>query len=138
MKGNVKHTQTPSEQAKLIEPTLDLEGEYLAFLEEHRQAGEDFFDDELAYTNFAAYLHKLVEESQGIELPPGIVPATTYWLVKEGRRYYLVHRLLIHTGFCQTDLVASHFRPGHLALLPWHGGQIKLAKLPPTGLIGWL
>jgi predicted acetyltransferase len=61
---------------------------YLDMVDEFIAAGEGYPYNNipLAREDFAAYMHELDEEEQGIGLPPGIVPQTTYVLVRGGAR----------------------------------------------------
>ena len=88
-----------SDSPELIEPTESLREAFLDFAAEFRAAGEaehlpawceDFEKD------FAAFVYGLWGHSEGIGLPDGWVPETTYWLVLGGRILgvcHLRHRL---------------------------------------------
>lgn len=69
--------------AALVEVTLDQAAAYLDMVEEFEAAGEGypFNDAELARRDFAAFTDDLRNESLGVDLPPGIVPQTTYVLL---------------------------------------------------------
>jgi len=73
------------EGLSLVEPAAELQSEFYSLLEEYRRAGEHYHLHDGAFEDFAAYLAKLRWWSEGVGLPPGIVPATTYWLVQGGR-----------------------------------------------------
>jgi predicted acetyltransferase len=72
-----------SEFIRLVEPGTGWRDEFLRMLDEHLQTGEDYYDAALACRDFEAYVHKLVENSLGLNLPTGIVPMTTYWLIRD-------------------------------------------------------
>jgi predicted acetyltransferase/8-oxo-dGTP pyrophosphatase MutT (NUDIX family) len=114
-----------SDKIDLIEPNLGLQEDYLALLDEHRQAREDFFDDESARNDFSAFLNRLERESQGLDLSPGLVPATTCWLVKndemilgESRlRHSLTPALEHHGGHIGYIIRPSQRRKGYGTLI---------------------
>ena len=93
------------EQIALLEPCAALRSDFLRMLAEYEWAGEDY-DEPLAHENYEAYLSQLAAESRGIHLPPGIVPMTSYWLVRDQRtllgvsklRHYLTPLLEHHGG----------------------------------------
>ncbi len=59
---------------------------YLAMVDEFEAAGEGYPYNNipLARSDFDAYVRELDDEEQGIGLPPGIVPQTTYVLLRDG------------------------------------------------------
>lgn len=63
----------------LIEPTLELEQELIAMAEEFRSAGDDRYKS--ARDDFSAYVHGLLAAASGVNLPPGHVPSSEFWLV---------------------------------------------------------
>jgi predicted acetyltransferase len=81
----------------LIEPTIQFESELRAMISDYLKAGEYYEDYVGALDNVAAYIHRLQAYSQGQGLPPGYVPATTYWLVADNHllvaESHLRHRL---------------------------------------------
>jgi len=75
------------EKIELIKPRMELKGEFLSMArellsEDERRYRERF---ELALKNFAAYILELENHSRGRSLPPGWVPCTTFWLVRDGK-----------------------------------------------------
>jgi predicted acetyltransferase len=70
---------------RLREPTEGFRDEFLSLLQEHRSAGENVSNAELARTDFGAYVRHLHDRSQGRDLPAGYVPVTTFWLVKDNQ-----------------------------------------------------
>lgn len=50
----------------------------------------------MAGAGFEAYVRRLEEESQGVRLPPGYVPQTTFWLVRAGTTIVGISRLRHH------------------------------------------
>lgn len=80
---------------------------YLAMVDEFLTAGESypFNNIDLARTDFDAYVRELDDEEQGIGLPPGIVPQTTYVLLRDG------NTIVGEIRFRPTT--APPFGPGH-------------------------
>ena len=70
-----------SDQIMLVEPDIELKTEFLDLLDDQGQAGEVFFDPALPRKDFEAYLRELSQMSLGVDLPAGVVPMNTYWLV---------------------------------------------------------
>ncbi|MDJ0634758.1 MAG: GNAT family N-acetyltransferase [Xenococcaceae cyanobacterium MO_188.B29] len=89
------------EELQLIEPTPALQSEFISMVREFQEVGETRIHDRdllpLIQENFLAYLHQLENNSKGIKLKPGFVPATTFWLVNQSDRILgesrLRHRL---------------------------------------------
>lgn len=75
------------EKLELVEPCAELESAYLDFLAEFDDPDEHPYlgrRDEAA-GDFAGFVRKQRDMSAGRDLPEGWVPATTYWLVADGR-----------------------------------------------------
>jgi predicted acetyltransferase len=114
-----------SSRIKLIEPTLDLKTEFLDLVDEHQKAGEAYFDPELPQLAFSDYLRDLAKQAQGIDLPPGIIPMTTYWLVAPDRiilgisvlRHELTPALEHHGGHIGYLIRPSQRRQGYGTLI---------------------
>ncbi|MBD0386949.1 MAG: GNAT family N-acetyltransferase [Nostoc sp. C3-bin3] len=74
---------------ELIAPTFDLYSEFLEMLAEYQQTDEfrlfDHNNSTLIQENFSAYIQYLENNSKGIDLKPGFVPATTFWLVTNSK-----------------------------------------------------
>ncbi len=71
----------------LIKPTVGLESEYLAMIDEYREVGESYpyTNTELARRNFAAFIQELKNRTQGMGLSTGIPQQQTYWFVKDAK-----------------------------------------------------
>ena len=75
------------EKLELVEPCTELESAYLDFLAEFDAGHEHPYlgrRDEVA-GDFAGFVRTQRDMSAGRGLPEGWVPATTYWLVADGR-----------------------------------------------------
>jgi predicted acetyltransferase len=72
------------EQINLVDPQVYFKMEFLSMVDEFVQAGEPRSEFEKARLDFSAYIGRLQNQSCGIGLPAGIVPMTTYWLVRDG------------------------------------------------------
>ncbi|QLE57922.1 GNAT family N-acetyltransferase [Nostoc sp. TCL26-01] len=74
---------------ELITPTYNLHLEFLDLVAEYQQAGEfRMFDQNnltLIQEDFSTYIQYLENNSQGINLKPGFVPATNFWLVMNSK-----------------------------------------------------
>lgn len=72
------------EQLKLVKPALEYGEAYAALVREFLQTDEAWFNNfPLALEDFPAFVRELEEEAQGIDLPPGVVPQQTYWLLRQ-------------------------------------------------------
>lgn len=67
----------------LIEPTEELAAELLSMAREYQSAGDDRYES--ALEDLPAYFRSLLIYAEGINLPPGLVRSSTFWLVS-GRR----------------------------------------------------
>ncbi len=75
-----------SEQVRLIEPTVELEAEFLSMAKEFAAEGEGSYAKMYAEAvqDFGAYVAKLHDVAEGRNLPDGWVRGSTYWLVGSG------------------------------------------------------
>ena len=73
------------ENIELIEPTMELELEFLDMVREymaaHEQKGGWLFEQ--ALDDFSSYVTKLLNHACGKNMPEGWVPESTYWLVRD-------------------------------------------------------
>lgn len=98
------------EDLELIEPTLDLIEDLRAMAGEYLRWGTSYerarYRD--ALRDLPGYVRELRQQARGVDRPPGWVPSTTYWLVRDGRRIVatsnLRHRLTPHL----------HYEGGHI------------------------
>ncbi|MBN1148967.1 MAG: GNAT family N-acetyltransferase [Anaerolineales bacterium] len=72
------------ERLALVEPTLELRDEFVKLVEEFHAAGEYYSHHGTAKRNFSLFLYEVESMAKGRNMPPGIVPMTTYWLVEDG------------------------------------------------------
>jgi predicted acetyltransferase len=71
------------ENVILVEPKADLKAAFQEMVLEYRAAGEYYAHHETALSNFVAFMAGIQSLLKGINLPPNLVPMTTYWLVKD-------------------------------------------------------
>ncbi|QFS49940.1 GNAT family N-acetyltransferase [Nostoc sphaeroides] len=116
---------------ELINPTCDLHSEFIDMVAEYQEYGElRLFDQTnlpLIQENFSAYIQYLENNSKGIALKPGFVPATTFWLVAQ-------RKLILGESQLRHWLVPNlEHRGGHIgymtAILILKKNQIKFSYL---------
>ena len=75
------------EGIKLIEPCEELREAYTDYVNEFSAAEEGYIHGSGAelQVDFSEFLRLLQDYAKGINLPQGWVPASTYWLLSEGR-----------------------------------------------------
>ncbi|HUT60165.1 MAG TPA: GNAT family N-acetyltransferase [Phycisphaerae bacterium] len=82
----------------LTEPDESMRDAYLDYINDYAAVGEEgrYDGDDRARGDFAAFVQRMRDQAQGIGLPAGWVPASTYWLM-DGERIVgecnLRHRL---------------------------------------------
>lgn len=121
--------------AILIEPTAELESEFLTMAEEYRTTGNDRYKP--AIEDFPGFLRGLVSYSRGVDLPPGRVQASAFWLVRAGHiigrstlRHYLTPELEPEGGHIDYDIRPSQRRRGYGTLIL----KLTLEKAKGLGL----
>src|SRR5437868_2036838 len=70
------------ELLRLVEANLDLVPAFMDVVADHRQAGEARYADLVSQVDVEAYVRRCQAEARGLNLAPGIVPQTTFWLVQ--------------------------------------------------------
>jgi predicted acetyltransferase len=74
------------ERLELAPPTMRWESAYLDFVDDFEAAGEPRIPGasgaELARSDFAAFVQRLQNDERGVNLKPGIVPSSAYWLLR--------------------------------------------------------
>lgn len=109
-------------EVTLVEPTLDLKSELLSMAEEYQSAGEDRYY--AVIENSTTFISNLQLYSKGIDLPPGFVPTSTFFLVINNRivgrsslRHQLTAELANEGGNIGYDIRPSERRKGYGTLL---------------------
>jgi predicted acetyltransferase len=100
----------------LIEPSEILEKGYLEFVQEFLDNKEKMVPFILEYdtSDFPAFIQRLENDRQGIDIPDGWVPASTFWLVKDETRL----------------LGVAHLRHSLTPSLEYEGGHIGYGIRP--------
>ena len=72
----------------LEQPTVELRNEYLSFYQEWKACGETMVPRVISKdpSDFPAMIQFLFDAEQEENLPEGLVPGSTYWLVSEEKR----------------------------------------------------
>ncbi len=90
---------------ELILPRLEYELSYGAYIRELGDEERYPFPLDFEHRDFAALLRRLDDFANGVSLPEGFVPSSTYWLVEGGEligvsnlRHYLNDRISHHGG----------------------------------------
>lgn len=75
------------QKPKLVGPCEELREAYIEYVEEFGAAEEDYIHGSgMKLTDdFSQFVQRLQDSAQGINLPKDWVPASTYWLVRDGR-----------------------------------------------------
>ena len=68
---------------ELIKPTANLEKDFFDMIAEYREKSEIYVYHDLALRSFQEYLTEMDKSEKGIDLKPGFVAQTTFWLVKD-------------------------------------------------------
>ncbi len=112
---------------QLVKPTEVLREEYIAFYQEWLESGEDMIPwvIEKDPTNFEEMVQFLMNNENGINLPEGWVPDSTYWLVNEAKkivgvvniRHRLTDFLLNHGGHIGYGIRPSERKKGYATQL---------------------
>ena len=85
-------------------------------------------NSELPQKDFGAYIQKLAQEAEGLDLPPGMVPMNTYWLTNSAQailgmsalRHYLTPALEHHGGHIGYVIRPSQRQKGYGTLILAH------------------
>lgn len=90
---------------KLILPRPEYESSYAAYIRELGDAERYPFPLDFAYEDFPALIRRLEDLSNGVSVPEGFVPSSTFWLVEgdelvgvSNLRHYLNDRIEHHGG----------------------------------------
>lgn len=109
---------------KLISPVIGMEKAFLEIAMEYKAHGEKYYQRELNDPSFdmSEYIKALEENSKGINMAPGRVQQSTFWLVDDYMdeifgtsrlRHYLVPLLAIAGGHIGYDVPPSKRRKGY-------------------------
>jgi predicted acetyltransferase len=95
-------------RVRLVNPTVELEASHVSLVSEFRERGEPLIPWIIGepYETFAGYVETLLRAREGLGLPPGLVPHSTFWLVDgageivavSNLRHELNESLLAHGG----------------------------------------
>ena len=90
---------------KLIKPNIKYQASYLSFIEELGDEERYPFPLDFDYQNFSAMLERIEQFEQGVNLPAGYVPSSTYWLIENDEiigvsnlRHHLIEQLIVAGG----------------------------------------
>lgn len=105
----------------LVEPDAAWEAAFLAQVADFERAGESYGHYARAKDDFGAFVHRLRQQAQGIGLPEGYVPMSSYWLMNadgqvlgESRlRHYLSPALEVEGGHIGYAIRPSARRQGY-------------------------
>jgi predicted acetyltransferase len=89
-----------AEELALRTPIIELAPAFLAMNKEYREFEQqenfkailDLYND-YDNTSVESYIQKLIDQSEGLNVKPGHVPATTFWLISENDHILAVSRL---------------------------------------------
>lgn len=71
------------DQLKLFKPNIKYQASYLSYLEELGDEERYPFPLDFDPRDYPAMLERIQQFEQGVNLPDGYVPSTTYWLVEK-------------------------------------------------------
>ena len=105
MKDSRKNNHPRSPGLSLVEPSLELKEQFFAFAQDCNASGEKNEGFAKALDDFPAYVQKFADYRKGLNLTPGWVPDSTFWLIDSDKTVMgwvsIRHRLtekLIHRG----------------------------------------
>lgn len=123
------------EDAKLIEPTLLWKSELLEMALEYKASGDDRYFE--AIEDVDGFIQRSIDYARGLNLKPGRVPVSFYWLVRErtiigrsGLRHRLTPSLEIEGGHIGYDIRPSERCKGYGTLIL----KLMLVKAREFGL----
>lgn len=102
-------------------PSLDYRAAFLDMVDEFEHAGQHYHYHDAARQDFAAFLLDMEKQSKGVDLPPELVPSTTYWLAtpegvvigRSSLRHFLNPALELRGGHIGYTIRPSMRRQGH-------------------------
>jgi predicted acetyltransferase len=120
-------TPMGDERLELIAPTTQWEAAYLAFIDDFEVADElrtPGRNTQLARSDFPAFVQRLADDERGLDLAPGVVPSSTYWLLR-------------HEAGGVTVLGVSHLRHALTPALEDVGGHFGYSIRPSARRCGY-
>ena len=114
------------EEVKLIEPTEAMQDAYMGFLADFAQAGETQIDGTgvNAKGDFDSFFRRQKDYARGVNLPDGLVPASTFWLVRKDEvfgvcniRHRLIEKLRDFGGHVGYSIRPSERNKGYGTLM---------------------
>ncbi len=111
---------------KLIAPSEVLRGAYMDFLADFARAGEAEIDGAGgdAKGDFDGFVRRQKDYASGVNLPDGLVPASTFWLVRENKilgvcniRHRLIEKLRDFGGHIGYSIRPSERSKGYGTLM---------------------
>jgi predicted acetyltransferase len=121
----------------LIKPNLKYQDSYLSFIKELGDEERYPFPLDFDHSDFSAMLDKVQDFEQGLNLPTGYVPSSTYWLVENHEiigvsnlRHHLNDQLLKTGGHIGLSIRPS-CRGGKLSIQLLH---LTLAEAVSKGI----
>lgn len=111
-----------SEIVGLTKPVVNLQTEFLSMIDDYRAAGERPYQRvrQLVIDRFSEYVRQLDEASRGVGQEAGLVPQTTFWLVRDHTvigvsrlRHHLTPDLEREGGHIGYDIRPSERRKGY-------------------------
>lgn len=107
---------------ELYSPSIEYRDAFLKMARDYQRSGEDRYQIENIEDPdvFHQYVSVKWNESQGIDLKPGRVPSSTFWMMEEDTiygvsrlRHVLTESLLLEAGHIGYDIPPSHRRKGY-------------------------
>lgn len=78
--------QLQEQKFRLVKPNVDLASAYISLLEDFHSQDDDCLAGYVLRSmanDFEAFIKRLKEDEDGTNLAPGIIPQSTYWLVRD-------------------------------------------------------
>ena len=107
---------------KLYPPAMEHRNAFLEMVLDYRRSGESRYQIENIEDPdvFNEYVATKRNDAQGIQLKPGRVPSSTFWMMEEDTiygvsrlRHFLTDSLLLEAGHIGYDIPPSHRRKGY-------------------------
>jgi len=111
---------------KLCLPSIEFKDAFIVMMLDYQRNGEHRYQIESIEMNnvFEKYVAGIKERAQGLNLKPGFVQESTFWLMENNTiygasrlRHSLTERLFMEGGHIGYDIPPSHRRQGYGTLL---------------------